>query len=115
MSNVSHHEGTTMSFAIRASAMLLLAMFEAPAVAQLSYDQELTELSGSLRALMVRAERVQARDPAIKLAVQQELFELSKRLHRLEEEAMAANTELLRTTNVHDRQPTAVRLRLKGA
>jgi hypothetical protein len=74
-----------------------------PVFSQSTYDEELSQLSGTLRALMVRAERTRSGDETGRLAIQQELFELSKKLHRLEEEAGAANVELLRRGNSPDR------------
>jgi hypothetical protein len=53
------------------------------------YDEELSQLSGTLGALMVRAERNRPSDETGHLAIQKELLELSTKLHRLEEGAMA--------------------------
>lgn len=83
---------------------LSLAFTAGPALSQSMYDEELSQLSGTLRALMVRAERTRPGDESGRLAIQQELFELSKKLHRLEEEAAATNIELLRKGNSPDRQ-----------
>lgn len=74
------------------------------AFSQSMYDEELSELSGTLRALMVRTERTHPNDEAGSLAIQQELFELSKKLHRLGEEAAGANVELIRKGNAPNRQ-----------
>lgn len=60
------------------------------------YDEETSQFAGTLRSLMVRAERVQPRDVNGVLSIQEELFELSKKLHRLEEEALTANLELFK-------------------
>lgn len=68
------------------------------------YDEEISQLAGTLRSLMVRAERIQPKDESGKFTIQEELFELSKKLHRLEEEASAANVELLKRGNKPDRQ-----------
>jgi len=80
--------------------------FSIPAMAQSTYDEELSQMSGSLRALMVRAERVRPSDVEARGAIQDELIELSTRLHRLQEEAMLANNELRRRRldNASDRQ-----------
>ena len=84
---------------------ILVFAFCVPAMAQSSsYDEELSTLSANLRALMTRAERLPSRDVSGRVAVQKDLFELSKRLHRLEEEAMGANVELQRRGNAPDRQ-----------
>ena len=90
-----------------ASLIILLASLvftSGPAFSQSMYDEELSQLSGTLRALMVRAERTRPSDATGRLTIQQELFELSKKLHRLEEEAAAANVALLSKINPPDRQ-----------
>lgn len=81
-----------------------LAFTSGPVFSQSMYDEELSQLSGSLRALMVRAKRTHPGDEAGRVAIQQELFELSKKLHRLGEEALAANVELEQKGNAPDRQ-----------
>ncbi len=68
------------------------------------YDEEISQLAGTLRSLMVRTERIQPKDESGKFTIQEELFELSKKLHRLEEEASAANVELSKRGNKPDRQ-----------
>ena len=84
-------------------ALLVFLIIGVSAQAQSLYDQDLSQLSGLLRSLMVRAERVQPKDKAGQLAIQKELFRLSKKLHRLEEEALGANFELVRKGNAPDR------------
>jgi len=81
---------------------LALVLASLPAVAQ--YDEELSQYSASLRVLMIQAERLRPQDSASRAAIQSELFELSKKLHRLEEEALRANTELQRRGNAPDRK-----------
>lgn len=90
-----------------ASLIVLLALLASPcrsAISQSMYDEELSQLSSTLRALMVRAERTNSRDETGGPAIQHELFELSKKLHRLEEEALRTNNELGREGNALDRQ-----------
>lgn len=73
---------------------VLLAIFGgalAPATAGSAYSQNLAEMSVTLSTLVVRAERLQPRDVEGIFKVRQELFELSKRLHVLEEEAAGTN------------------------
>jgi hypothetical protein len=82
----------------------LLFVLYVPAMAQSSYDAELSQLSAGLRALMTRAERNQPMDVSGRAEIQRDLFELSKALHRLEEEAMGANLELQRKGGSPDRQ-----------
>ena len=89
---------------IASVVIFLLAFPCASAFSQSMYDEELSQLSGALRALMVRAERTGPRDETGAIAIQKELFELSKKLHRLEEEAMDTNLELERKGNAPDRQ-----------
>lgn len=86
------------------SCVILSLALVAPALAQSSYDEELSQLSGTLRALMVRAERVQPKDHASRTTIQHELFDLSIKLHQLEEESMSANLELQRKSGAPDRQ-----------
>jgi hypothetical protein len=62
--------------------------------AQSMYDEELSQLSGILRSLMVRTEKNHPTNEVGRYVIQVELLELSKKLHRLEEEAMRANVEL---------------------
>jgi hypothetical protein len=83
---------------------ILFVAFAVPAVGQsASYDEELTELSANLRALMVRTQDLSPRDAPGRVALQAELFALSKRLHRLEEEAIGADQELRRAGRAPDR------------
>ncbi len=84
--------------------LVSLVFTSGTAFSQSMYDEELAQLSSTLRALMVRAERNRPSDETGRLAIQKELFELSKKLHRLEEEALATNVELLRKGNPPDRQ-----------
>lgn len=86
-----------------ASCIILSLALVAPALAQSSYDDELSQLSATLRALMVRAEQVQPKDHSNRIAIQQELFDLSKKLHRLEEESMGANLKLQQKSGAADR------------
>lgn len=71
---------------------------------QAHYDEELAQHSGSLRALLVQTERLKPQDVAGRIAIQSELFELAKKLHRLEEEALSANLELQRRGSGPDRK-----------
>lgn len=90
-----------LSFALVFIASLLISLtIQAGSL----YDEETSQLAGTLRSLMVRAERIQAKDETGKVTIQAELFDLSKKLHRLEEEASAANVELLNRGNPPDRQ-----------
>src|SRR5215831_5737146 len=74
------------------------------AMAQSLYDEELLQLSGTLRSLMVRAEKNRTNEEADRLVIQGELIELSKKLHRLEEEASKTDLELLRKGSAPNRQ-----------
>lgn len=104
MRPVSHEENTMNRILCLTILLALLVFTSGSAFSQSMYDEELSQLSGTLRALMVRAERNRPSDETGHLAIQKELFELSKKLHRLEEEAMATNAELLRKGNPPDRQ-----------
>ena len=101
--NVGHEEHMTriLPFALVLFISLLMSI---TAQAQSLYDEETSQLAGTLRSLMVRAERIQQKDESGRYAIQEELFELSKKLHRLEEEASSANVELLKRGNPPDRQ-----------
>jgi len=68
------------------------------------YDVETTQLAGTLRSLMVRAERINPKDESGMLTIQVELFELSKKLHRLEEEASTTDLTLQKRGSPPDRQ-----------
>ena len=85
-------------------ALILVFFVSLTAQAGSLYDEETSQLAGTLRSLMVRAERIQQKDESGKLTLQEELFDLSKKLNRLEEEALAANIELLKRGNPPDRQ-----------
>ncbi|MEJ1958176.1 MAG: hypothetical protein WDM70_00880 [Nitrosomonadales bacterium] len=90
-----------LRFAIVLFMSLLVSV---SAQAQSLYDEELSQFSGTLRSLMVRAERIQPKDDSGKNSIKTELFELSKKLHRLGEEASAADFELVKSGNPSDRQ-----------
>ncbi len=75
-----------------------------PALAASMYDEDLSQLSGEVRALMVRAERSQPRDSAANLEIRKELYALSTKLHRIEEEAAGADIELQRKGDSPNRQ-----------
>nr|WP_222124872.1 hypothetical protein [Variovorax boronicumulans] len=62
--------------------------------AQPRYDEELTQLAAALRSMHIRAERARLADSEVRFQIKSELFEVSKRLHRLEEEALATDFEL---------------------
>ena len=83
-----------MKSGIALLGMLLLV----PVVAGTSaYQDDLSELSSRLRATFVRAEGIRPSDFEKRNAIQHDLFEISKRLHRLEEEAGGANLSLLKS------------------
>jgi hypothetical protein len=92
------------TFLPRTLVILFVLVLNTTALAQGLYDQEVSELSGMLRALMVRAEKAHRPDLATRLQIQSELLELSKKLHRLEEEALGANVALLGSGRSPDRQ-----------
>jgi hypothetical protein len=87
-------------------ATLFVVVFaSAPSMAQTSsHDEELAKLSAALRALLIRVEALAPRDAAGRVLLQQELFELSKRLHRLEEEAAGADLQLRQAGHPPNRQ-----------
>ena len=85
------------------AAALALALFPLSASAASPYDDELRQLSGELRALMLRADQPAARSGQTQLELYERLFDLSKRLHRLQEEAMGANNELAQSGQPRDR------------
>ncbi|MGK9173220.1 hypothetical protein KXR87_08305 [Yokenella regensburgei] len=71
----------------------LLFIFNSSLVFAVSpYDDDLRAMSGDLRAMIMQAEKIKNSQEANNLA--NNLFELSKRLHRLEEEAGSANNYL---------------------
>ena len=79
---------------------LILALFASipiPASAGSPYDDDLRQLSGELRALMMRVEKRPTLDAQKRYDLGVSLFELQKRLNRLQEEAMSANIELQRS------------------
>ena len=70
------------TFLPRTLVILFVLVLNTTALAQGLYDQEVSELSGMLRALMVRAEKAHRPDLATRLQIQTELLELSKKALR---------------------------------
>ena len=84
---------------------IAIMLLQTPAFGQQSgYDEELGQLSGELRSLLVRVERLDPHLTAMRIELQEQLFDLSKRLHRLEEEASAANLQLMRQGSPPDKK-----------
>lgn len=82
---------------------VVLASASLVANAEAVYDEELGHLSASLRSLLIEAERLPPGNYAARLELQRELFDLSKKLHRLGEEARKADLALQRRGNPPDR------------
>lgn len=72
--------------------VLFFAFNSSLALAVSPYDDDLRSMSGELRVMIMQAEKLNSSQEANALAAN--LFDLSKRLHRLEEEAGSANTAL---------------------
>lgn len=83
---------------------LVLSLLPRTSSAQTGYDEELTQFAAETRSLMLRAERLNLRDQLTQRDIQVALFDLMKRLHRLEEEAMATNVELTKRGSASDRK-----------
>ena len=73
------------------------------AIASSPYDQELSKLAGEVRSLMIRADRLSSADKSGKVELFEMSYEISKKLHRLEEEADAANIALQQAGKAPDR------------
>lgn len=73
---------------------LIVAMLPMPAFAESLYDEDLRHLSGELRALMLQAGKRSTLGPQQRYDLGGSLFELQKKLNRLQEEAMSANLAL---------------------
>ena len=82
-----------------ALASILCAL---PVQAQSVYDEDLSQLSASVRAVQIRIERSKSSDIAGGVVLKTELFELSKKLHRLEEEAVGTDLEMQKQGNPPD-------------
>ena len=67
------------------------------------YSDDLLQLSGSLRAIMIRSERVSMSDRPSLLLIREETLELQGKLYRIAEEALSTNLELMRSGNAPDR------------
>ncbi len=65
------------------------------------YDDDLSDISASLRALMIEAGKVKYH-PELEIQIRSKLLVLEKRLHRIDEEAMNANNNLLATSQNGD-------------
>lgn len=89
---------------LKVLTFLSFLVLSAPGLAEDIYDSDLTELSGTLRALMVRSEHAKQIEPSTRLKIQSELFDLSKKLHRLQEEASGADVDLMRSGRNPNRQ-----------
>ncbi|MHB1284798.1 MAG: hypothetical protein ACYCZI_13125 [Metallibacterium scheffleri] len=83
--------------------LMVIILSSAPAFAGSPYDNELLRLSGQVRSLMLRADRDTGRNPATRQQLYEELLQVSKRLHRLQEEAMATNNALQQSGQAPDR------------
>jgi hypothetical protein len=94
-----------MALARAVLATLIFVLACDPSMAQTSsYDEELAKLSAKLRALLVQVEGLSPGDAAGRRSMQRELFDLSKRLHRLEEEALDADLQLRQAGRLPNRQ-----------
>ena len=86
------------------AVLLLLSALSSSAADRGMYDEEISKHLATLRSLMIRAQKVKPKDEVQSFAIRQGLFELSKALHRLEEEALSTNLELMKQGNPSDRQ-----------
>ena len=86
---------------LAAALAFVLSPFTASATSP--YDDELRQLSGELRALMLRADQPTAKSDLKRAELHFVLLDLSKRLHRLQEEAMEANSVLVQSGQPIDR------------
>lgn len=82
---------------IPVAVLVLAALFSQAAPAQSAYEDELREHGSTLRSLMIQGEKLRAGTPEA-AEVLEKLFELSKRLHRLEEEAYATAVKVQQST-----------------
>ncbi len=76
---------------------LFIAAIPSPAFAESPYDDDLRHLAGELRALMLHAEKRPSLDARERYDLGGSLFELQKKLNRLQEEAGSANLALQRS------------------
>lgn len=93
----------TSGAALRYFLMVVLSVAAVQAQAQAMYADDLLQLSGVLRSLMVRAERLPASDREGAFAVRSEALEVQTKLYRISEEAASANLALAKTGNSSDR------------
>lgn len=85
------------------AVVVLLVAFVSPVSAKSVYDLELSQLGGEVRALMMRTDQVGPHISQERVDIEEALFELSKNLHRLSEEAASANLALLTQGHKEDR------------
>jgi hypothetical protein len=73
-----------------------LVLVATPSLAQPTnlYEDDLTQLSGELRGVMVRVSQMSPPQRRGAYNIRKELLTISKKLHRIEEEAMSADLEL---------------------
>jgi hypothetical protein len=83
--------------------LLILVFTSASTFAASPYDDELLQLSGQVRSLMLRADRDTGQNPVTRQQLYEQLLQVSKRLHRLQEEAMATNNALQQSGQTTDR------------
>jgi hypothetical protein len=98
-------QGRTMHKKILLFVTIILFMMtlSTTALARGIYDDEVSELAGTLRGLMIRAEKTRMPDSNTYMNIKNDLFELTKKLHRLSEEALTANLKLMETGRKPDR------------